>query len=137
MTAIEIGKTYEVVCPFVRMVYSDMDEEGCSNVLSWKPGIEYRDVYPDSSEAIAHGVGKVFYTVVSTHKPPHPYPERVFFTRKFETPDGRKFGKVKLHILTMEAFRRRVAGYKPGGVDEWDTITLVNLTPEEEAEMLK
>lgn len=131
------GETYEVACPFVWSTYTDMDEEGFSEALTWRPGIIWQDVYPDTTEPVAHGVGKVFYTIISIHKLPRPYPARVFYTRKFETPEGRVFGKSRLHMTTTQAFKRRLDGYKPAGIDRDDEIKVEPLTEEEKAALLK
>lgn len=137
MAEIEEGKSYEVACPFVMTTYAEYDEDGRSTSLSWRPGIEWRDVYPDNSEAVAHGVGKVIYSVVSIHKLPRPYPPRVFFTRKFTSPDGRTFGKHRLHMLTREAFARRISGYRPGGIERADDIVIAPLSEAEKRELLE
>lgn len=50
-------------------------------------------------------------TVVSVHRPGR-FPTRVFFTRQFVTPDGKAFGKSKLHIVTVEKFRRLSSRYQ-------------------------
>lgn len=111
---IEIGKTYEVACPFVRDVFDWYDSEGPTQTLTWKPGI----VWEHEGDAIAHGMGKVIYRVVDVHTLPRPYPPRVFFTRKWVSPDGKTFGSGKLRIMTREAFARRLSGYRFAGSDD-------------------
>lgn len=128
---IEEGKTYEAVCPFVHTTFTEWDEGGKGTVLSWRPGVEWREVYPDNSEPVAHGIGKVQYTVVSVHKLPRPYPTRVFYTRKFVSPDGRAFGKPRLHVTTKDAFRRRTMAYRPGGIEYMEDIVLAPLSDDE------
>ena len=133
---IKEGETFTVPCPFIwSSYYSNMNEDGFSEALTWRPGVDWQFLPPDSSEPVAHGVGKVFYTVVSLHKPPHPYPARVFYTRKYETPDGRRFGKGRLLITTAQAFRRRLNGYKPRGVD--GEIKLAPLSEAEKQALLQ
>jgi hypothetical protein len=57
-------------------------------------------------------------TVVETFKPGR-FPTRVFYTRQFIDPDGKTFGKSRLHIVTLEKFRRISAKYRlPYDVDE-------------------
>lgn len=115
MTQAELikGQTYTLEHPFVRSTYFEQDEDGGGNVISWKPGViyEYEDDgsgYRGQHVCFAHGVGSVHYTVVDLHKLPHPYPARVFYTRKWTDPDGRMFGKNKLLMTTLPALKRRV-----------------------------
>jgi hypothetical protein len=132
-----IGKTFEVECPFVHSVYTEFDEDGSHTTLTWKPGIEWVMVGPEGeADARAHGMGLVRYHVVSVHELPRPFPARVFFTRRWVAPDGREFGRNKLFIMTVEAFRRRLAGYKPGGFDRWTKMEVEPLSPEERAELV-
>lgn len=49
-------------------------------------------------------------TVIDHFKPGR-FPARVFFTRRWVTPDGKEFGKGKLHIATIPAFKRRATAY--------------------------
>lgn len=108
---IDVGATIRVVYPFVRCKATVFDCDGPAEIDSWKPGVEYVLVYPDDSEAVAHGLGFMYLTVVSVHKPGR-YPTRVFFTRQFERPDGKRFGRNKLHIATAEKFKRLARGYQ-------------------------
>lgn len=128
----EAGQTFEVACPFVREAYTGWDEEGSHTVLSWKPGVEWEVIGPEGEAGMrAHGLGKVRYTVISVHKLPYPYPARVFFTRKWVSPDGREFGKRRLHVLTLEAFRRRTMGYKPAGADFYTQLLVRDMDADE------
>lgn len=107
------GDVIEVPYPFVRTTYTEYDEGGSSEVLSWKPGIEYElrgDSYSHSSEAVADGTGKQILTVIDIHKPGK-YPTRIFYTRQWVSPDGKTFGKSALRITTLDAFRRRARGF--------------------------
>ncbi len=133
----EEGKTYEVECPFFLEPYTEMNEDGYSTSLSWRPGIKWEAYSPEDAEPVCHGIGMVQYTIVSIHKLPRPYPPRVFFTRRFVSPDGRSFGKGRLHVMTSDAFRRRLKAYKPAGVGRYDGIRIVSLTEEEKSEMVK
>ena len=109
------GEEFVVQYPFVRVKVTllDEDEDGRSGVEvdSWQPGTRNEHVYPDDCEAVADGLGVMTLTVVSTHKPGR-YPLRVFFTRTFTTPEGKTFGKTKLHIVTAEKFRRISSSYQ-------------------------
>lgn len=94
--------------PFVRDTYLDLSdgtERPC-----WRPGVEWRPVGPDSSDAFADGMGTISLTEVGRYKPPG-FPERVFYTRKFTDPDGKVFGKNKLHIASAVKFKRLCNGY--------------------------
>ncbi len=108
---IEAGSVFAFPYPFVQDEYQQWDEGGPFQTKSWRPGVRYEMVYPDDSEAVADGLGKQIVRVVDVHKPGR-YPTRVFFTREWETPTGRVFGKPGLHIKTLDAFRRLVSGYR-------------------------
>lgn len=129
------GDIFTVECPFILDKYTEMTEEGYCTFLSYRPGVKWEFLEPDSSEPVCHGVGTVTYKVVSYHKLPHPYPDRVFFTRKFKSPDGREFGKNRLLVLTKEAFSRRAKAYLPGGVDRYDGVRIKSLTDEDRNEI--
>jgi hypothetical protein len=112
---IQEGRTYEVPYPFVHGTYEEQDFDGetvsTTTLPTWMPGINSEMVSPDDSEAVADGMGKMLLTVVSVHHLPRPYPTRVFFVREWIDPDGKRFGKKKLHIMTLAAFRRRLSGF--------------------------
>lgn len=63
------------------------------------------------TDCIAHGLGFQRVTVISKHKPGK-FPARVFYVRKWEDPDGKVWGKGKLHITTEAAFKGLVRGYR-------------------------
>ena len=104
--------------PFVRTTYAQCDEDGCSDVSSWKPGVDYelRPPHGDDADAVADGVGKQILTVVDVYKPGR-FPTRVFYTVQWVTPDGKRFGKGGLKITTLDAFRRRANGFMYGRRD--------------------
>jgi hypothetical protein len=106
-----VGEVREVVYPFIRAPYGYMDVEGPVESESWKPGTKDVQSYPDEFEAVAEARGLMRLTVVSVHKPGK-YPTRVFCSRRFVDPDGREFGKGKLHIMTVEKFNRLSSGYQ-------------------------
>lgn len=104
-----------VVYPFVLEKVRVPEVGGPETIISWRPGVRYqmRNVSGESegySEAIADGIGAQILTEVSRHKPER-FPERVFYTRQWIAPDGRRFGKGGLHIATAEKFRRLTRGY--------------------------
>lgn len=104
---------YRVPYPFVRCRVSIHDGEGGNTEIdSWKPGITYLavDHYGEEVDEIAHGMGVMILTEVSRHKPGK-YPERVFYTRSWETPEGVAFGKLGLRMTTARAFANRCKGF--------------------------
>lgn len=109
------GDTFTIDYPFVRDTYTAFDEEGCCEAQTWRPGVRFVPLppYGEDSGAVADGIGIAHFEVISIHKPAH-YPARVFFTRRFQTPrpEKRWFGKTKLHIVTLEKFRRLTRGYQ-------------------------
>jgi hypothetical protein len=113
--ALREGMEFRAPYPFVRTTYTEQDEDGFAEVKSWKPGTRFveRFVYPDhvESDCFADGVGEIILTVVSVHKPGR-FPTRVFFTRKWQRPDGREFGKPKCHCVTSDKFKRLAKGYR-------------------------
>lgn len=111
MTDIVPGAVFSGPYPFLRGTTELWDVDGPCKVKTWIPGHEYKMVSADDADAVADGVGRVIYTVVSTHKPAH-YPERVFFVRQWEDPDGKRFGKKNLRIMTTPTFRRYAKGYR-------------------------
>jgi len=108
------GAVFKVVYPFVREAYEhmDFDGEGWREVseMTWKPGCAYRPSAPDDVEGYCHAEGYMELTVVDVHRPGK-YPPRVFFTRQWITPDGKRFGKTNLRIMTGPAFKRRTKGW--------------------------
>ena len=101
--------------PFVREVYSifDFDEETGLvprvESFDWRPGTEF-DANQYGERRIAHAVGEIILTEVARFKPGR-YPERVFFTRQWLTPEGNLFGKTRLRMTTASAFSRLIKGY--------------------------
>lgn len=108
---IKIGAVIEVAHPFIRDTYTEWDSDGPCEMKTWRPGTRGEPCGPEDFEMVAEGIGTQIITVVSTHKPGR-FPERVFFTRKWRDPNGREFGKGKLHITVAQAFRRLIKGYR-------------------------
>lgn len=104
------GAEIEVAHPFVREKYTQQDEDGTAEVMSWRPGTRQENILPDDAEEVADGIGTQVIRIVSVHKPGK-YPTRVFFTRSWRDPQGNEFGKNKLCIAVASAFRRRCRGY--------------------------
>lgn len=114
MSDFTAGQTITVAYPFVRDRYVKIDEHGYNETPTWKPGCRYEETYnrygePDY-DVVADGMGSQILTIIDIHKPGK-YPERVFFTIAWISPDGKKFGKSKLRIMTTEAFKRRASGF--------------------------
>lgn len=97
----------------VRCVATVCGEDGPEEIKSWRPGvlIESCGPYGEDTDIVANGEGEMVLTVIDVHKPGH-FPRRVFYTRAFVSPDGHTFGKRGLRITTVDAFRRRCAGYR-------------------------
>lgn len=100
------GEVFERDHPFTWVVEhrGDLDREN----ERWRPGAwETKYIYPDSAVAIANGVGRVKFTVVSSHRPPG-YPTRVFFTRQFFQPDGEAYASSKLRNCIASKFAKDI-----------------------------
>ena len=112
MTEFTAGQEFVNQYPFVRGTYVEFDEDGQNEVGTWNPGVRYEvaGCYGDEADVLSDGVGSQILTVVDVHKPGR-YPTRVFYTVSWVTPDGRKFGKKKLRIATVEKFRRLSHGF--------------------------
>lgn len=104
---IEANKTYSVEYPFCRDKANVADEEGYSEIDTWRPGT--RQMEDGWTEADA--MGEMVLSVVSLHRPGK-FPMRVFFTRQWKDPDGKIFGRSKLHITAQSAFSRLLSGYR-------------------------
>lgn len=112
----EIGLApgYRVVkYPFVREQVQLIGDDGPYDTKSWRPGVRWEDVSPEDVGAVADGEGHMMLTVVGAYKPDR-FPTRIFYTRQFSDPDGHVFGKTKLHICTLEKFRRISSAYQHG-----------------------
>ena len=116
MSEVTAGAVFSVRYPFVRDSFTlpDFDGESLSfrevTLPTWKPGCNYRPSAPDDVEPFCHAEGQMELTVIDVHKPGK-YPARVFFTRQWVGPDGKRFGKTALRIMTLPAFKRRAAGW--------------------------
>lgn len=109
------GAVIEVAHPFIREAITLWDEDGGTEVMSWRPGIRSEAVggAPDDPivENIADGIGSQTLTVVDVHRPGR-FPTRVYYTRKWTDPSGKTFGKGKLHITVKSAFKRIIRGFR-------------------------
>ena len=120
MTELIIGKAYEIIYPFIKCSYELYEDDGEGNynvekIDSWRPGCELHmepcGEYVGDEEAYADSEGVQLLEVISIHKPGK-YPERVFYTRKWKTPEGKIFGKPGLKITTRQNFKRMLKGYR-------------------------
>lgn len=110
------GDVATIAYPFVRGTYSGFDGEGYGDLATWTPGVRYEAIGPEDSGAVADALGVAIFRVEGVFKPGR-FPTRVFFTRKFIDPEGKAFGKGRLHIVTLEKFRRLTRGYQhPFGI---------------------
>lgn len=107
------GEIYRVRYPFVRCDVTLCGEDGPYETKSWRPGvnIELCGPWGEDTDIVANGEGEMILTVVDVHKPGR-FPTRVFYTRQFVSPDGHTFGKRGLRMTTVDAFKRRAAGFK-------------------------
>jgi hypothetical protein len=97
------GAVFRAPYPFIRGKVTLMDEDGYSEVATWRPGVRADGMFADA-------LGEIILTVVSVHKPGR-FPTRVFFTRRWRSPAGREFGKSACRCVTAEKFRRLARGY--------------------------
>lgn len=110
------GDQFTIDYPFIRDTYQALGSEGFSDEQTWRPGVRFESVGPEDCGSVADALGSATFTVVAAYKPGR-FPTRVFFTRRFRDPDGREFGKSKLHIVTLDKFRRLARGYQhPFGI---------------------
>lgn len=107
---VEENKIYTIEYPFCRDKANVWDEEGYGEIDTWRPGIRHVEddegLWPE-----ADAMGEMILSVVSIHRPGK-FPTRIFYTRKWRTPDGKIFGKKKLLITTQQAFSRLLNGYR-------------------------
>ncbi len=114
----ETGQTIKIPYPFCHATYRKYDSYDGTGVETdtWRPGVDFVDSCfgpegPESQDAIADALGFMLVTIIDIHKP-GTYPERVFYVRKWENPDGKVFGKTGLRITTTQAFLRLLKGYR-------------------------
>jgi hypothetical protein len=103
------GALIEVGYPFV----IEVDQFDATN-SRWKPGCTFDSPDDDSRSravAFADAMGTQILTVVSVHKPGK-YLTRVFFTQRWRDPGGAEWGKDKLHVKALGAFRKMLKGYR-------------------------
>lgn len=106
-----IGYTFSVKFPFYKTTTSLSDGDGGGFVIeTWAPGVLSNILGPGDIEYIAHGEGLMFLTVVGVYKPGK-FPVRIFFTRQWQDPSGKCFGRQKCHIVTLQKFKRLIRGY--------------------------
>lgn len=105
------GEAFTFTYPFIRSVFSEMDGDGVSEIPTWKPGVRFENTISGDTYSLADGLGFQTVTIVAPFKPGK-FPERIFFTRKWTDPEGKVFGKGKLHIKTAGGFRSLISGYR-------------------------
>ncbi len=101
---------HRVAYPFVLEVFSEPSSDGLADKLSWRPGIRYQDAGDLRPEGLADGTGWQIIQEIARIKPGR-FPERVFYTREWITPDGKRFGKGGLRVAVASKFRRLTSGY--------------------------
>jgi len=115
-TQIEVGKVYAVRYPFFMSSYEKWEDDFPTEVQSWRPGCQVdtnqgEDDYLPVRYYYSEGHGEMLLDVVGVFKPGR-YPERVFFTRKWQDPDGKVFGKPNLRMTTKNNFIKMLNGYR-------------------------
>lgn len=104
------GSTHSAAYPFCRDTAYLPDEDGMAEVPTWRPGTRNEHIDDDFWIA-ADAMGEMLLTVVGVYKPGR-FPTRVFYTRQWKDPEGKVFGKGKLHITTQQHFRSLLRGYR-------------------------
>ena len=108
------GAEFRAPYPFIRTTYDaepfNLESES-QELPTWRPGVEHDQNNYGDTTTFADAVGKVVYTVIAVFKPGS-FPTRIFFLRKWQDPDGKLFGKGKLHITTQQHFRVLIKGYR-------------------------
>ena len=107
----DAGQEFVGWYPFYLGTYTEHDEDGRLEFKTWVPGVRDGFVPPDEAISVYDGIGKIILTVISVHKPGR-FPHRVFFTRQWEDPAGRRFGKSACRVATLQKFRRLAKGYR-------------------------
>lgn len=106
-----VGSSHDIKYPFVMERVSLWDGEASYEADSWRPGIRTELMPPEGEPAhFADGEGKQILTIVDIHKPGR-FPERIFYTRQWQDPAGKVFGKPKLFIAVASKFNRLRRGY--------------------------
>lgn len=119
VNSITPGSTFEVDYPFMRCEVEVMGKDSLEleTIQSWKPGHaenDYTNPYADGEGKMILEVVDVFQPGLSRDIPGYShkkYPKRVFYLRRFVTPDGVEFGKTGLKIATEAIFKRIASGY--------------------------
>lgn len=97
------GQTFDVPYPFV--VKSNEDDE------RWVPGTRERQCAPDDFDLVADSMGSMLITVVDVASPTG-FRDRVFYLRKWRSPDGDVFGRHVLRCMAINGFRNLLKGYR-------------------------
>lgn len=93
---------------FVRTHPFTLDTTGA---YKWRPGAWEKEpraaqgYWERDDIAACHGLGFVYFTVISVHKPGR-YPTRVFYSRHHVTPDNEVLPESGCLCVTMEKFNR-------------------------------
>lgn len=114
MSDFSSGQEFRIPYPFIRTTYDKLpnDWEGVPvETPTWRPGVEHDCDNYGNTETFADAMGEAVFTIVDVFKPGK-FPIRIFFTRKWVDPDGKVFGKGKLHITTQQNFRTLIKGYR-------------------------
>jgi hypothetical protein len=101
--AFEPGQVFIRDHPFT-LVTENKGSDPETETERWRPGAwDTETISPEEVSQACNALGKVAFTVVSTHRPPG-YQERVFFKREFTLPDGKRYAPGKLHNCIARKF---------------------------------
>jgi hypothetical protein len=80
-------------------------------VSVWIPSVKYEIISEFEEGFFCDGLGKRIITVHAVFKPGK-FRTRVFYTQKWQDPEGKIFGSNKLRIMAVQFFRDRSGPFK-------------------------
>lgn len=102
------GDVFERDHPFTLVIERGFEPDDAYE--RWRPGVWNVDDTGEDVLPSCTALGRVKFTVVSSHRPPG-YPERVFFKREFTCPDGKRYAPGKLMNCITRKFRKDIAAF--------------------------
>lgn len=114
MSQFQSGQEHVISYPFSRDKYMDFGEDFNSTPVemgTWRPGVVFEQMDDYEAYALADAMGSIVLTIIATFKPGN-YPTRVFYTRHWIDPDGKRFGKGSLRMTTERNFKVMLRGYR-------------------------
>jgi hypothetical protein len=109
--AYSVGETYERWTAFIQEDVSlpDIETGGHSTVKSWRPGVRWVNVYPDSGRPVWDGEGAELRRIVAVTAIDGGG-VRILYRRQWRKPDGRLFGKQTVRMTTPSGFSSWLSG---------------------------